>query len=246
MDVKRYEYNKPIHYILIFILILFIGLLPLKYSQSNPIPVAIYVTKFEEINQWDVTISTEGSSLTRDPTLNYSTENTGKLVGRTVCYYDFTKNSDSGEPISFTNSRYVEIGWYFTNISSNYAGVMLNYSNTQVYCIANFSGEYSNSSTEYWFLYNDTTTENWYTHYLTLDSFGDQLYGVAVINSGYDNGINLESCNQTTNFGYIAIAHIGEGWTPFLAIPIFPIIIGLVIIGITSSKLVIKKSKEKK
>ncbi|MHA1556166.1 MAG: hypothetical protein ACTSPM_04445 [Candidatus Heimdallarchaeota archaeon] len=246
MGVKRKVYYKPIHYLLIFILILFLGFLPLEYTQSNPIPVVLYTAKFEDINQWDVTLSTEGSSLTRDATLNYSFENTGKLIGRTVCYYDFTKNSAGGEPLTFENSRFVEFGWYFTNISSNYVGVMFNYSNTQVYCIANFSGEYSNSSTEYWFLCNDSTNESWYEHYLSLDSFGDQLYGVAIINGGYDNGIDLEPCNQTTNFAYIAIAHVGEGWTPPLAIPIFPIIIGLVIIGITSSKLVIKKSKEKK
>ncbi len=246
MNVKRKSNHKPIYFLLIIILILFFGYMPTEYSQSNPIPTVIYAAKFEEINQWDVTLSTEGSSLTRDTTLNYSLENSGKLIGRTVCYYDFTKHSASGEPISFKNSRYVEFGWYFTNISSNYVGVMLNYSDTQVYCIADFSGEYSNSSTEYWFLNNDTITENWFEHHLSLDSFGDQLYGVAIINSGYDNGIDLEPCNQTTNFAYIAIGHVGEGWTPFIAIPVFPIIIGLATIGIISSKLVTKKSKEKK
>ncbi len=247
MNLKRKGYDKPIHYLLVFLLILSSGFLPLEYSQSNPIPVDLYEVNFEDIHQWDMTLSTEGSSLTRDTTLNHSMENTGKLIGRTVCYYDFTKNRASGEPISFKNSRSVEFGWYFTNISSNYVAVMLNYSDTQVYFVANFSGEYSNSSSEYWFLRNnDTTTESWYEHHLSLDSFGDLLYGVAIINSGYDNGVNLEPCNQTTNFAYINITHFGEGWTPPLAIPIFPIIIGLVIIGITSSKFVLKKSKEKK
>lgn len=246
MKIRHRNNRIPILFVKVFILITCIGLLPIGFSKSNPVPLILHGLAFEEINQWDIILSTEGSSLTRDTSLNYSNENSGKLVGRTVCYYDFTKNYAANEPVSFKNTRFVDFGWNFANISSNYIGVMFNYSDIQVYCVANFVGDYSNSSNEYWFCYDDNTTDQWYSHYLNLDEFGDLLYGVAIINSGFDDGINLESCNQTTNFAYIAIWHSGDPWTPPISISTLPILLGLVIIGIAGSKIVHKKLKEKK
>jgi len=245
MKIKQRDNRTIILFVKVFILITFVGLLPIGFSQSNLIPVIFHELTFEEIDQWDMTLSTEGSFLTKDTSLNYSNKNSGKLVGRSVCYFDFTKNTAGREPVNFKNSPYSFFSWNFANISSNYIGVMFNYSDIQVYCVADFAGDYSNSSTEYWFLYDDNTTDYWYNHYLDLDEFGDTLYGVAIINSGYDDGINLESCNQTTNFACISIYHYGDAWTPPLSISTIPILLGLVIIGVTGSIIAHKKCKEK-
>ena len=231
---------------LVFLLTINIVLFPIQFSQSNPLPVILYEAKFEDIDKWDSILTTSGSSLTDDnTTLNQSFGTTGKLVGRAIYYYDFTKWTADGNPISFKNSRYVRFGWQFANISSNYIGIMLNYSDTQVYCISEFAGDYSNSSSKYWFLYNDTLVDSYHEHDLKLDIFGDQLYGVAIINSGFDDGIILEPCDQITNFASISIEHIGDGYSPHISIPITSVIMGIIVIGLTTKMIVKKKAKEK-